>query len=62
VIVHQDLQGLKENIIIGHLIPADTGIYRYNDVDFGPEPEAGAAAAAAAPEIVAASEVATIEA
>jgi hypothetical protein len=30
-------------------------------VDFGPEPEAGAAAAAA-PEVVAASEVATIEA
>jgi DNA-directed RNA polymerase subunit beta' len=57
-----DLQGLKENIIIGHLIPAGTGIYRYNDVDFGPAPEAGAAAVAAAPEIVAASEVATIEA
>ncbi|HEX5726300.1 MAG TPA: hypothetical protein VFX98_12585, partial [Longimicrobiaceae bacterium] len=35
-----NLQGLKENIIIGHLIPAGTGIYRYNDVDFGTE-EAG---------------------
>jgi DNA-directed RNA polymerase subunit beta' len=58
-----DLQGLKENIIIGHLIPAGTGIYRYNDVDFGPEPEAGAAAVeAAVPEIVAASEAAVIEA
>jgi len=31
-----DLEGLKENIIIGHLIPAGTGIYRYNDVEFGP--------------------------
>ncbi|HEX5872627.1 MAG TPA: hypothetical protein VFY65_19490, partial [Longimicrobium sp.] len=57
-----DLQGLKENIIIGHLIPAGTGIYRYNDVDFGPEPEAGAVAQAAAPEIAAASEVATVQA
>jgi DNA-directed RNA polymerase subunit beta' len=32
-----DLQGLKENIIIGHLIPAGTGIYRYNEVEFGEE-------------------------
>jgi hypothetical protein len=31
-----DLHGLKENIIIGHLIPAGTGIYRYEDVEFGP--------------------------
>jgi DNA-directed RNA polymerase subunit beta' len=29
-----DLIGLKENIIIGHLIPAGTGIYRYRDVEF----------------------------
>jgi DNA-directed RNA polymerase subunit beta' len=29
-----DLQGLKENIIIGHLIPAGTGIHRYEDVEF----------------------------
>ncbi|HXH82311.1 MAG TPA: DNA-directed RNA polymerase subunit beta', partial [Candidatus Tectomicrobia bacterium] len=28
------LVGLKENIIIGHLIPAGTGIYRYHDVEF----------------------------
>ena len=27
-----DLMGLKENIIIGHLIPAGTGQYRYSDV------------------------------
>jgi DNA-directed RNA polymerase subunit beta' len=36
-----DLLGLKENIIIGHLIPAGTGMYRYQevDVDLGlPEP------------------------
>ncbi len=29
-----DLRGLKENIIIGHLIPAGTGIHRYQDVEF----------------------------
>ena len=29
-----DLKGLKENIIIGHLIPAGTGVHRYEDVDF----------------------------
>jgi DNA-directed RNA polymerase subunit beta' len=29
-----DLVGLKENIIIGHLIPAGTGIYRNYDVEF----------------------------
>jgi DNA-directed RNA polymerase subunit beta' len=28
-----DLLGLKENIIIGHLIPAGTGMYRYQEVD-----------------------------
>jgi DNA-directed RNA polymerase subunit beta' len=26
------LQGLKENVIIGHLIPAGTGIEKYNSV------------------------------
>jgi DNA-directed RNA polymerase subunit beta' len=43
-----DLIGLKENIIIGHLIPAGTGIFRYSEVDFGteatPEPEPAIAA------------------
>jgi DNA-directed RNA polymerase subunit beta' len=34
-----DLQGLKENIIIGHLIPAGTGIYRHSDVEFLVESE-----------------------
>jgi len=29
-----DLKGLKENIIIGHLIPAGTGVHRYNNVEF----------------------------
>jgi len=29
-----DLKGLKENIIIGHLIPAGTGVHRYSDVEF----------------------------
>jgi DNA-directed RNA polymerase subunit beta' len=28
-----DLLGLKENIIIGHLIPAGTGIYRYSEIE-----------------------------
>src|SRR5690349_7804787 len=34
-----DLRGLKENIIIGHLIPAGSGIYRYAEIDI--EPPAG---------------------
>ncbi|MCK5446610.1 MAG: DNA-directed RNA polymerase subunit beta', partial [Gemmatimonadetes bacterium] len=29
-----DLRGLKENIIIGHLVPAGTGIHRYQSVEF----------------------------
>jgi DNA-directed RNA polymerase subunit beta' len=29
-----DLKGLKENIIIGHLIPAGTGVHRYHEVEF----------------------------
>jgi DNA-directed RNA polymerase subunit beta' len=29
-----DLKGLKENIIIGHLIPAGTGIHRYSAIEF----------------------------
>ncbi|MEZ4415195.1 MAG: DNA-directed RNA polymerase subunit beta' [Gemmatimonadota bacterium] len=29
-----ELSGLKENIIIGHLIPAGTGVHRYNEVEF----------------------------
>ena len=29
-----ELAGLKENIIIGHLIPAGTGVHRYNEVEF----------------------------
>ena len=32
-----DLLGLKENIIIGHLIPAGTGMYRYQAVDMDVE-------------------------
>jgi DNA-directed RNA polymerase subunit beta' len=34
-----DLLGLKENIIIGHLIPAGTGVYRYSEIEL--EPPAG---------------------
>jgi DNA-directed RNA polymerase subunit beta' len=39
-----DLLGLKENIIIGHLIPAGTGQYRYSEIDIDlevPEPVEG---------------------
>jgi DNA-directed RNA polymerase subunit beta' len=49
-----DLLGLKENIIIGHLIPAGSGMYRYQEVDIegyempAPEPAAPAAAAPSA--------------
>jgi DNA-directed RNA polymerase subunit beta' len=44
-----ELIGLKENIIIGHLIPAGTGIFRGQDVEFkiefeGPEEADGLAA------------------
>jgi DNA-directed RNA polymerase subunit beta' len=28
------LRGLKENIIIGHLVPAGTGIHRYEEIEF----------------------------
>jgi hypothetical protein len=31
-----DLLGLKESIIIGHLIPAGSGIYRYAEIDIQP--------------------------
>jgi DNA-directed RNA polymerase subunit beta' len=31
-----ELLGLKENIIIGHLIPAGTGIYRYSEIEVEP--------------------------
>ncbi|MBI4503501.1 MAG: DNA-directed RNA polymerase subunit beta', partial [Gemmatimonadetes bacterium] len=34
-----DLLGLKENIIIGHLIPAGSGVYRYSEIEI--EPPAG---------------------
>jgi DNA-directed RNA polymerase subunit beta' len=33
-----DLRGLKENIIIGHLIPAGTGHYRYVDLEIEAPP------------------------
>ena len=34
-----ELMGLKENIIIGHLIPAGTGMYRYSEVDIEGAPQ-----------------------
>ena len=45
-----DLLGLKENIIIGHLIPAGTGMYRYQEVDIDGAAAAAEAAAEAEPE------------
>jgi DNA-directed RNA polymerase subunit beta' len=50
-----DLRGLKENIIIGHLIPAGTGHYRYVDLEiqvppgFEPPPPVEAEEGAAPP-------------
>jgi DNA-directed RNA polymerase subunit beta' len=38
------LLGLKENVIIGKLIPAGTGISRYRNVEVNPTEEARAAA------------------
>ena len=58
-----DLRGLKENIIIGHLIPAGTGHYRYVDLDvqvppgFEPPPPAPEGEAAPAPLLPVAEEV-----
>jgi len=55
-----DLLGLKENIIIGHLIPAGSGIYRYAEIDieppagYEPPPPAEVVPEAAAPVAVAA--------
>jgi DNA-directed RNA polymerase subunit beta' len=34
-----DLDGLKENVIVGHLIPAGTGIRRYNNLVVGSKEE-----------------------
>jgi len=47
-----DLLGLKENIIIGHLIPAGTGMYRYQEVemDIPGMPEGGLPPLPQAPE------------
>jgi DNA-directed RNA polymerase subunit beta' len=53
-----NLLGLKENIIIGHLIPAGTGMYRYQQVDMdvevplAAEPEFGLGDLGALPAIV----------
>ncbi|MBM4188898.1 MAG: DNA-directed RNA polymerase subunit beta' [Gemmatimonadetes bacterium] len=53
-----DLRGLKENIIIGHLIPAGTGHYRYVDLDvqapvgFEPPPPAPEGEAVPAPVVI----------
>jgi DNA-directed RNA polymerase subunit beta' len=56
-----DLRGLKENIIIGHLIPAGTGHYRYVDLEIQPpagfEPPPPAPPEAEAPPVVLTEEV-----
>ena len=33
------LEGLKENVIVGHKIPAGTGMRKYNDIIVGPKDE-----------------------
>jgi len=33
------LEGLKENVIVGHLIPAGTGIRKYNNLVVGSKEE-----------------------
>ena len=33
------LEGLKENVIVGHKIPAGTGMRRYDDIIVGPKDE-----------------------
>ena len=33
------LQGLKENVLVGHLIPAGTGLKRYQDIIVGSKEE-----------------------
>ena len=33
------LEGLKENVIVGHKIPAGTGMRNYNDIIVGPKDE-----------------------
>ena len=33
------LEGLKENVIVGHLIPAGTGIRKYNNLVVGSREE-----------------------
>ncbi|MGH7752863.1 MAG: DNA-directed RNA polymerase subunit beta', partial [Gemmatimonadales bacterium] len=45
-----DLLGLKENIIIGHLIPAGSGIYRYQEIEI--EPPEGFVPPAPPPELL----------
>ncbi len=64
-----ELRGLKENIIIGHLIPAGTGHYRYVDLEIQPpegfEPPAVVEAAVevvAVPDAVLLAAVAEVEA
>jgi len=39
-----NLRGLKENVIIGHLIPAGTGIEKYNSVELIPQDDENAGA------------------
>ncbi|UCF04363.1 MAG: DNA-directed RNA polymerase subunit beta' [bacterium] len=34
------LRGLKENVVMGHLIPAGTGLYRYNNIKIAEEMDA----------------------
>ena len=50
------LEGLKENVIIGKLVPAGTGMARYNNIEvypaYGNEPEAQKAEAVSEEKII----------
>jgi DNA-directed RNA polymerase subunit beta' len=35
------LRGLKENVIVGHLVPAGTGLMRYRNVEVEKTPQTG---------------------
>jgi len=47
------LLGLKENVIIGHLIPAGTGMSRYSEVSYEPIEEEVAPSEEAVEEVAA---------
>ena len=39
MIISGKIEGLKENVIVGHKIPAGTGMRKYDDIIVGPKDE-----------------------